>query len=155
MLFVNSWWRRNPIFSLIGIGIAILPIIYLGVRASLAAAPFILMQPQALVACRACASAPLDGVTPYRHGRVLVVNQAGMALGQVMADKALAGIVAANSAEVRTLISVGDPVSVPAGISPAGVKLYRIYRDVCLIDWSTRQVLYRTSLPGSKPTVST
>jgi hypothetical protein len=154
-MYLFGWRRRNPIYGIIGACLALVPIIIIGVRATLAAAPFILLQPGAMVACRACESTPLDGTIPYRRGRVLVVNYSGMAFGQVLADQSLAGITATNTGEVGTLIAVGDPVTVQMGTAPSGAKLYMTYRDVCLIDWSTKQVIYRTSLAGSKPAIST
>ncbi|MHB1356457.1 MAG: hypothetical protein ACYCZF_10830 [Anaerolineae bacterium] len=153
-MFQNGWRRRNPIFGLIGACVATVPLIFLGIQAIRAAAPFIWIQPTVLNACKACLSAPLDGANPYRRGRVLVVNSSGMALGLVLADKTLTGIAATSPKEVGTLIRVGDPVTVQMGVSASGAKLTQTFRDICLIDWSTKQVIYRTSLAGSKPSIS-
>jgi hypothetical protein len=130
------------------------PLIILGIRAASASLPFIAMQPRLLAACKVCDTAPMDGASPYRRGSMLVVNRLGFTFGQVLADKRLGGIAATQSSKVGTIIRVGDPVAVQVGISPTGEKLYRSYRDVCLIDWSTKQVIFRTSLAGSAPTIS-
>lgn len=154
-MFLYGWRRRNPIYGLIGACVAAVPLIFLGIQAIRAAVPFIWIQPATLSACKTCSSAPLDGANPYRRGRVLVVNSSGMALGLVLADKSLVGIAATSPKEVGTLVRVGEPITVQMGVSPAGVKLTQVFRDVCLIDWSTKQVIYRTSLAGCKPSIST
>lgn len=146
--------RRYPLLGLLGACVALVPLIILSIQAALAATPFMWMRPKALAACKACYTAQMDGTKPYRMGRVLVVNSSGAAFGLVLANKALAGIAATAPDKVGTLICVGEPVSVQMGTTPTGVKLYRIYRDVCLIEWSTGRVIYRTSLAGSQLCIS-
>ena len=133
-MFLFDWRRRNPIFGLIGFCVALVPLIILGIQAAGATAPFITMQLRALVVCRVYETAQMDGSNLYRKGHVLVVNSLGIPFGQVLANKALEGIVATAPDQVGTLICVGNPVFVQIGTAPSGDKLLRVYRDVCLIE---------------------
>jgi len=147
--------RGSPFIALIGAVVVLVPALVLGARAFLRAVPFIGAQPRAAALCRACAQAPVDGTKPYRIGRVLAAQHNGIALGNVMGDARLAGIAAVRPSEVGTLICAGQAVSVTVGVSERGAPLTRQYRDICLVDWRSGEVLYRTSLAGSQPFVST
>ncbi|MCE5257565.1 MAG: hypothetical protein LLG44_00715 [Chloroflexi bacterium] len=152
-----GWRKSNPWLAwlgIIGAGIAAAPLIWLGIRAVLASTPYVTLQPRLQEACRVCSGAPLDGTKPYRIGRLLVVQPSGIPIGQIMADESLAGITAPSKNTIGTLVCVGEPVSVRIGTASCGTPLYRQYREVCLIDYATQRVLYRTNLAGSQPTFS-
>jgi len=156
-MFGNGWRTRSSWVGwlvVIGACVVVAPLIWLGIRAASGAAPFASLQPHAMQMCRACSGTPVDGAKPYRIGRVLVVQPSGIALGQVMADESLAGITAQRKGEIGTLVCVGEPYQVQTGTSCHGEALYRTYREVCLLDYTSGAVLYHTSLKGSEPTIS-
>jgi len=157
-MFGRSWRNRNPLYTwlaLAGACIVAVPAIWLALRAVIGAAPFAGLQPRAMELCRACSAAPMDGVSPYRIGQVLVVQPSGIPLGQLMADESLSSVLASRRGEVGTLACISEPYQVLTGASCHGEALYRIYREVCLVELSSGSVLYRTSLAGAKPYVST
>ncbi|MHB9033453.1 MAG: hypothetical protein ACYC6L_10435 [Anaerolineae bacterium] len=142
------WW-----VGLIGAVIALVPAFVLGARGALAALPFYTLQPRLMELGRACAAAPVDGIKPYRVGKLLVVQPNGLPYGRVMDLLRAGALGAAKQGEIGTLVRVGEPFKVQA-LGSDCPDACRLYREVCLIDFASGKVLFRTNLAGSDPFTS-
>jgi hypothetical protein len=132
---------------MLGIGV----LIYNYYRDKQAAAPFKVIAEQVQLACSRCSAASPISTAPYRIGKVLAVHLAGDAIGSILTDKTLTNTVAFSPEEVGTLVCVGDRIKYVAGQYTGGDEAYRISRDVCVIDWASGEVIYKTTLRGSTP----
>ena len=131
----------------IGIG----ALIYDYYLANKAAAPFKVMAEQVRTACSRCETAKQISTSPYRIGRVLVVHSAGDAIGSILTKDTLTNVVAISPEQVSTLVCVGEKVLSEVGHYTSGDAAYRVSRDVCIIDWTTGNIIYKTTLRGSTP----
>lgn len=120
-------------------------------QAKKAAAPFKGLTEKSQMVCSQCQKN--QKVTfPYRQGKVLVVYSAtGQTIGHTMAEKILKGIVATNPDEVQTLVCVGEQRKQQEGVYRDGAPAYRLYRDICLINWQTGEMINQRTLAGSAP----
>lgn len=85
---------------------------------------------------------------------MLVVHNAGDAVGHPMAEKALSGILATSPEDIGTLICVGAKTQERISSSLSSYAAYRLSREICVIDWTTGEVIYKTTLQGSSPPIS-
>lgn len=152
--------RRNRmscgglVFGALVFIVAIVLFVVNSCAASRAAAPFKGLTEQAQATCAKCTSAEPLSTTPYRIGKVLVVHTAGDTVGHTMADKTLAGIVAVSPEEVGTVICVGVKTTKRINSSTSSYAAYQLSREICMIDWATGDVIYKTTLKGSAPATS-
>lgn len=139
------------ILLVLGIVVGLTAVIITLGRNAQAALPFKGMKDQVQAICLHCSGQPLNALEPHRRGRVLVVDSTGAAIGQVMANKRLAGIRATVPNEVGSIIFVGDKEEHQTGSYTDGSEAYRVYREGCIIDLVTGNVLYRGSIRGTPP----
>jgi hypothetical protein len=152
--------RRNR-FSCLGLVIVLVLIVIVLViivlnscAASKAAAPFKGMNARTQAACVKCVTGQPKGTAPYRIDKVLMVHTAGDTIGHTMADKALVGIVAVSPEEVGTVICVGEKIQERINSSLSSYAAYQLSREICVLDWATGDVIYKTTLKGSAPPTS-
>jgi hypothetical protein len=132
---------------LIGIGV----FIYDLYRDARAAAQFKVLAEQIRTACNRCATTNPVSNRLYRNGRVLAVHLAGDAIGAILTEETLTNTVATSPQDIGTLVCVGDRVKQVVGHYTGGDAAYRISRDVCVIDWTSGDIIFKTTLNGSSP----
>ncbi|MHB1356455.1 MAG: hypothetical protein ACYCZF_10820 [Anaerolineae bacterium] len=142
------------VIGAIAIVVIIVLLVVNSCAASKAAAPFKDMEGQAQTVCAKCTSVEPLSTSPYRIGKVLVVHTAGDTVGHTMADKTLAGILAISPGEVGTVICVGAKTTKRINSSFSSYAAYQLSREICVIDWITGDVIYKTTLKGSAPATS-
>ena len=137
------------VFACFAFGIGAL--IYNYCRDQQAAAPFKVIADQARSACSRCSTADPNSTVPYPSGKILAVYLTGDAIGSILTDKTLTDTIATSPADIGILVCVGERDKYVAGHYTGGDPAYRISRDVCVVDWDSGEVLYKTTLRGSSP----
>lgn len=142
-------WGCGLVVLLLG-GIALGAVLLGQYHARKAAAPFDAMKEQVRTCCAQCAL-PAKSATPYRRGKVLVVDsKTGGALGQTMQGLPK-DIAASHPDEVGTIVCVGPERKRQEGVYTSGSPALRIYRYICLFDLSTNTSIYSGTIAGSAP----